>query len=119
LLKLNTTEQGHLVDDFLVKGMNCKAFYESIAVCLVGQICGDSPGITPTLIKNGIVPAVIESFKVRMPMVNLGGVEDYIYILSQLSIHEEGKTLISQCGLFKQVISVFVDPSMMKHLPTF
>jgi hypothetical protein len=52
LLKLNTVEHGHLVDDFLLK-----------AVYLVGQICGDSPGITPSLIKNGIVPAVIESFK--------------------------------------------------------
>ena len=47
----------------------CKSFvYPTfIDFALIGQICSDNPAVTPVLIKNGIIPCLINSVNARMP----------------------------------------------------
>lgn len=56
---------------------------------LVGSVCSDNPAITPTLIKNDIIPTILKSIQQKIPN-SPDMLESLIFAINQMSLHEEG-----------------------------
>ena len=82
VLSYNTEGKGPLVDDFLAKYFT-----------MVGSICSDSPAVVPNLIKNNVIPGIIESLSQRIPK-SQDIMDATIFTINQISLHDEGQAKV-------------------------
>jgi hypothetical protein len=100
---LNTEENSNLVDDFITK-----------YIILVGTVCSDTPANVPTLIKNGVIPAILKSVEQRLPNSSdmLTGL---IFSLNQIILNTEGQELVKNTTIFAKIIESAMDEKLCKY----
>lgn len=78
-------------------------------------MCSDSPPLISTFIKNGFIPAIIETVNER-----IGDTAEFMYLffffLMNITVSEDGQKFTNESGIFKKVFLHLVENNKFNEL---